>query len=353
MKVSRRDFIGTAALSAAAVPLVSATGMPMRTLGRTGASVSILAFGGGSRFVSYPEDKGIEVLNRAIELGITYLDTADTYGQNGESQTRIGKVLKARGRQGLWLASKVGPRKYDDFMRSLDASLKRLQVDHLDLLHIHALAGADDLAAVSAKDGAYAAAVKAKEQKMARFIGITCHVDPEVLKTALERHDLDCTQMALNAALRGQVGGVSTSFETTALPVALRKKMGVTAMKIFGQDALVGQAPHDKLIQYSMSLPVASAVIGMPKPEFLEQKRAGCQSVPPHAAHGNETHVRPARAEEQTGDGAVLPHPRRRVAVRRRPGLRRGTARSRARIPRAPRAASCPIRPDGTAPSSD
>jgi predicted aldo/keto reductase-like oxidoreductase len=269
MSISRRGFLGTAALGAVAAPLVSVTGMPMRTLGRTGAQVSILAFGGGSRFVGYSEDQGIEVLNHALDLGITYIDTADSYGRDGESQTRIGKVLKARGRKGLWLASKIGPRKYDDFMRTLDVSLKRLQVDYVDLLHVHALMGPEDLAAVEAKDGAYSAAVKAKEQKMARFIGITCHAFPDVLKTALERHDFDCTQMALNAAMRGQVKEATSSFETTALPVALGKKMGVTAMKIFAQDALVGQAPPEKLIQYSMSLPVAATVIGMPKPEHV------------------------------------------------------------------------------------
>src|SRR5439155_23200009 len=123
--------------------------------GSTGTNVSILAFGGGSRFVQYDEDKGIEVLNHALDLGITYIDTADSYGRNGESQTRIGKVLKARGRKGLWLASIIGARSYDGFMRTVDTSLKRLQVDHVDLLHIHALMGPDDLAAIEAKDGAW------------------------------------------------------------------------------------------------------------------------------------------------------------------------------------------------------
>src|SRR6266536_6558487 len=178
MSVSRRDFLGAAALGAAATPLISATGMPMRTLGKTGAQVSILAFGGGSRFVSYGEEKGIAALNHALDLGITYIDTCDSYGRNGESQLWIGKVLKQRGHTGLWLASKIGPRKYDDFMRMLDVSLKRLQIDQLDLLHVHALMGPGDLAAVSATDGAYEAASKAKEQKMARFIGITCHAFP-------------------------------------------------------------------------------------------------------------------------------------------------------------------------------
>src|SRR4029077_9156692 len=134
------------------------------------------------------------------------------------------------------------------------------------------------------KGGAYEAAMKAKEQKMARFIGITCHAFPDVLKTALERHDFDSRQMALNAAMRSQVKGAEPSFETVALPVALRKKMGVTAMKIFAQDALVGQAPPEKLIHYSMSLPVAATVIGMPKVEHLEhnvQVAKAFQAMPP------------------------------------------------------------------------
>jgi aryl-alcohol dehydrogenase-like predicted oxidoreductase len=281
MSVSRRDFLGAAALGAVATPLVSATGMPMRTLGKTGAQVSILAFGGGSRFVGYGEEQGLAALNHALDLGITYIDTCDSYGAHGESQLWIGKVLKQRGRKGLWLASKVGPRKYDDFMRMLDTSLKRLQVDQLDLLHIHALLGPDDLEAVSAKDGAYAAAAKAKEQKMARFIGITCHAFPDVLATALERHEFDCTQMALNAAQRSQVKGASPCFETVALPVALRKKMGVTAMKIFAQDALVGQTSPEKLIHYSMSLPVAATVIGMPKVEHIEKNVAAAKAFQP------------------------------------------------------------------------
>lgn len=193
----------------------------------------------------------------------------------------IGKVLKQRGRKGLWLASKIGPRKYDDFMRMLDVSLKRLQVDQLDLLHIHNLMGPDDLAVISAKGGAYEAAVKAREQKMARFIGITCHSFPDMLKTALERHEFDCTQMALNAAMRSQVKDAQPSFETVALPVAVRKKMGITAMKIFAADVLVGQAPPEKLIHYAMSLPVAATVIGMPKVEHIEANVAAAKAFKP------------------------------------------------------------------------
>jgi uncharacterized protein len=278
MSISRREFLETTAALGAltATTADAATGMPTRILGKTGARVSILGFGGGSRFVGMKEEESLVALNKALDQGITYVDTAEGYGKDGESQKRIGKVFKARGgKKGIWLASKIGvknkKRDASDFARMLDESLKRLNVDQLDLLHVHALLGPDDLEMVSAKGGAYEAAVKAKEQKLARFIGITCHAYPDVLKTALERHDFDCTQMALNAAQRTQVKDSRNCFETVALPVALRKKMGVTAMKIFAQEALVGQAPVEKLVYYCMSLPVASSMIGMPTMANLEE----------------------------------------------------------------------------------
>jgi hypothetical protein len=100
------------------------------------------------------------------------------------------------------------------------------------------------------------------------------------MKAALERHDFDCAQMALNAGMAAMVNGggkrgmvpnpaVTASFETEALPVALRKNMGVLAIKAFAQDALIGQAPLDKLLYYTLSLPVAAVVVGMPKLEHI------------------------------------------------------------------------------------
>src|ERR1700726_985472 len=111
MKLSRRDFLGTAALTTVAAR--AATGdMPTRVLGRTGARVSILAMGGGSRFLMYQdEDKALEALNRAFDLGITYMDTAFGYG-NGLSETRVGKVMAVRRKKdGIFLATKIEARK--------------------------------------------------------------------------------------------------------------------------------------------------------------------------------------------------------------------------------------------------
>lgn len=285
MSISRRRFLETAALTGAAAATASGAeaghaSLPSRVLGKTGARPSILAFGCGSRFLMYKEDdKAIEALNHALDLGITYVDTAYSYG-NGLSETRVGHVMKTR-RKGIFLATKVQARGGDEAMRIMEGSLKRLQTDQIDLIHIHSLTSEDDLAAIEAKDGVLNRLLQARDQKMTRFIGITSHTDPTVLRTALERHDFDCTQMALNAALVGMKNGkggmvpnpqMKPSFETIALPVARKKNMGVIAMKVFAQEALVGQAPVPKLIAYSLSLPgVTLATAGMPKLEYIDE----------------------------------------------------------------------------------
>lgn len=283
MSISRREFLeATAATALAAQAGIAAdldgkTGMPMRTLGKTGARVSVLAFGSGSRFLAYKEeDKALAALTKALDLGITYVDTAYGYG-DGKSETWVGKIMPARRNQ-LFLATKINNRNGDEAMRIIEGSLKRLQTDHVDLLHIHSLTGEDDLAQIEAKGGVLDVVRKMRDQKAARFIGVTSHTDPAVLAKALERHDFDCTQMALNAARAGMAKGISgygeshpNSFESLALPVANRKKMGVIAMKVFAQEQLSGKAPVETLIRYSLSLPVTAAVVGMPQLEFIEE----------------------------------------------------------------------------------
>ena len=250
--------------------LAGAGAMPARTLGRTGVSVSILTFGAGSRFLGLKREPSIQMLNRALDLGINFVDTGESYG-DGESERRIGEVLSTRRRE-VFLATKLGQRDADGALRAMEGSLKRLRTDRVDLVQIHHLDGPRDLAKVSAKGGAYEAVARIRDQKMARFIGITSHTDPETLRTALERHDFDCTLLALNAAQRGGAAtGMHAGFESTALPVAVRKNMGIMAMKLFAQDELTGEAPPGKLIYYSLSLPVATAVVGMPSLEILEQ----------------------------------------------------------------------------------
>jgi hypothetical protein len=239
--------------------------------------VSILAFGAGSRFLMYGEEQGIEALNRALDLGMNYIDTASAYG-NGESERRVGNVMKTR-RKEVFLATKVADREADKAMRTIEQSLQRLETDRVDLLHIHGLGDDRDLQAIESPDGVLRLLYKLRDQKVARAIGITSHSDPAVLAKALARHDFDCTQMALNAALAGMAEGADglgpipagrVSFQSAALPVAHRKNMGAIAMKVFAQGKLVGPAAVEMLLRYSLSLPVAAVVAGMPKREHIE-----------------------------------------------------------------------------------
>ena len=240
--------------------------LPTRALGRTGAQVSILAFGCGSRFLMYQDEtEALAILNHAIDNGITYLDTAYAYG-DGKSETRVGKVMATR-RKEVWLATKIPDRTRDDFLRRREGGLKRLQTDHVDLLHIHNLGRPEDLAKIEAPDGALKGLLEAREQKMARAIGMTSHTSGAVLAQAIERHDLDCVQMALNASQNGR-------FEQLALPAARAKDLGVIAMKVTGQEFLLGSAEGkgeiESLLRYSLSLPVSTAVFGMPRKEMLD-----------------------------------------------------------------------------------
>ena len=211
------------------------------------------------------EDKALAALNHAIDLGITYVDTAYAYG-DGKSESRVGQVMVTR-RKDVWLATKIPDRTRDEFLRRLEGSLKRLRVDHVDLLHLHSLGHADDLGKIEAPNGALQGLLEAREQKMARFIGMTSHTNGEVMAQAIQRHDLDCVQMALNASRNGR-------FEELALPAANKKNLGVIAMKITGQEFLLGdgsgKADINSLLRYSMSLPVTTAVVGMPHLEMLE-----------------------------------------------------------------------------------
>ena len=276
-KKTRREFLEKTSLTVGAVaalpalPLrpeapapAKAGAMPHRTLGRTGASVSILAMGCGSRFLAYPADQATAVLEKAVGLGIDYLDTAVGYG-DGESETRLGRFLATR-RKDVFLATKVPTRARtrDAALKEVEASLKRLQTDHLDLLHLHSLGDEADLAKIEAPDGAIKALYELREQKVTRFIGMTSHTDGTVMAKAIERNDLDCVQMAMNPAR-------AAHFEELALPAAHKKNLGVILMKVTGQDKLMedGGADAASLLRYAWSLPISTAVCGMPKLEFL------------------------------------------------------------------------------------
>jgi predicted aldo/keto reductase-like oxidoreductase len=283
MSLTRRNFLESAALAplvkqALAFETDPKTGMPLRALGKTGFKVSLLAFGAGSRWLAYKTpDQALPALELALKSGVNYVDSAATYG-DGQSESWIGEFLKTH-KKDFFLVTKITPRKGDEAQRQIERSMKNFGIAQVDLMHIHSLGNDGDLAEVEAKGNILDVVQQMKEQKVARFIGVTSHTNPKVMAEFLTRHDLDSCQMALNIARIGNSApsntpgrGMSgpTGFEMVAMPVALRKQMGLTAMKVFAQERLLGTAAPEILVRYAMTLPVAATTIGMPKMEYIE-----------------------------------------------------------------------------------
>ena len=295
---SRRDFLkrSTAAVVLGAADKALGAGgaaLQRRPLGRTGEMVSCIGFGSGTRFCSIEnEDAAQTLLERAFTLGINYFDTAGSYTRRGIerlSEKRLGQFSKRR-RKEIFLASKIDPRDRDGALASVETSLKYLQTDYLDLIQIHSLSNRDDLERIARPDGVLGAVQALQQQKVVRYIGITGHNDGTAMAEAIRRHDFDTVLMALNAAqsanpIAQRKMEAIPAFEQSALPIALEKHMGVLSMKVMGQGMLVGngagRASPGDLLQFNLSQPVASVIIGCEQMAALEQNvQAGLAFTP-------------------------------------------------------------------------
>jgi aryl-alcohol dehydrogenase-like predicted oxidoreductase len=155
-------------------------------------------------------------------------------------------------------------------MRELEESLKRLRTDHLDLYQVHLIESMADLDTLGLPGGALAALRKIKEQKIARFIGFTGHVDAAAMAEAARRHDFDTMLIALNhyQERRGDLEG-------GAVPAAAGRGMGVMIIKaIRPRETVEGLAAAD-LLRYALTLPlVHSAVVGTDSVEIVRKNAA-------------------------------------------------------------------------------
>jgi aryl-alcohol dehydrogenase-like predicted oxidoreductase len=284
---SRREFLKTTTaavvLGAAEQSWGAASSLSKRRLGKTGEMVSCIGFGSGSRFCSIEnEDAAQALLEKAFDFGINYFDSAGSYTRRPIerlSEKRLGEFLKAR-RKEIFLATKIDPRDRDGALRSVETSLKYLQSDYVDLIQIHSLNNLDDLDRIGKPDGVLAAIQELKKQKVVRFVGITGHNDGAAMAEALRRHNFDTVLMSLNAAQSANPVAQRKmepipAFEQSALPVALQKNVGILSMKVMGQGMLVGsgagRASPAELLQFNLSQPVASVIIGCEQLAPLEQ----------------------------------------------------------------------------------
>lgn len=293
-KLNRRKFLKTTAGAVAGITVLgegrvssvwgkeaagsASTKMPTRPLGRTGHSVCLFSLGGQSTLEQAgTEEASMTIINRALDLGVNYVDTAAGYG-NGISETHIGTVMKTR-RKEVYLASKTHDRSYDGSMRLLERTLKNLQTDHLDAWQIHRVGSQEDLDRMFARDGVIKAMEKARSEKIIKYIGITGHRDPFVLAKAIRQYEFDTILMALNAADRHH-----NSFIENLLPVAVEKNMGIIGMKIPARGRIFregGLTTMEQAMRYTLSFPVSTVIIGIDTLPHLEENIRIARSFSP------------------------------------------------------------------------
>lgn len=201
--------------------------MPQRSFGNTDLMLPVLGLGGSASPLSRSseESEAIAIIERALELGVRYFDTAANYGP---SETFLGQVLPAY-RSEVAIATKTSRRTYDEAWKDLERSLQRLNTDTIDLWQFHSLAYDWDLDTIlQPQTGAIRAAQEAQEQGIIRYVGITGHHSPTIIVKALQRYPFDAALVPINAADKH----TPTPFITTLLPVAQQQNTAIIAMKV-------------------------------------------------------------------------------------------------------------------------
>ena len=249
--------------------------IPRRTLGKTGIGVPVLGLGSAPGGSGLTDRKAIALFHRAIDLGVTYIDSAPGY-KNAHRQ--LAEVLRDR-RAEVVLTTKAPVDAKEDALASLEKSLGELKVDHVDIAFVHSMGGRDPNL-VTSPDGALSGLQEAKKRGWTRFVGFTAHNQPAKSLLALNRAEIDVVMFAMNYADR-----YTYDFETRVLPAAIQSNLGIVAMKAYGgakgmkyEKPVVsafsglGHDCHQQAFYYAAGLPgVATVVIGVFSVEELEQ----------------------------------------------------------------------------------
>ena len=254
--------------------------IPLRQLGKTGVQVSALGMGGHHLGDAQDEKTAVQMVHEALDGGVTFFDNCWEY-HLGKSEQWLGSGLKGR-RDKAFLMTKVCTHGRDGQLglRMLEESLRRLQIDHLDLWQVHGMAFDNDPELFARKGGAAEALTAAKKQGKVRFVGFTGHKDPSIhLKMLHTNFPFDTVQMPLNP-----FDGTFRSFEQAVIPEARRRGVSVLGMKPLsgrGEPVSKGVFTPEEGMRYAMSLPVLTTIAGMDKPEVLRQNLKIAQNFQP------------------------------------------------------------------------
>ncbi len=240
--------------------------MPTRTLGRTGQTVSLLGIGCAPfRRDQVSVENVSEMLYSAVAAGVNYFDTAPNYGN---AEEKMGPALKDKQlRDKMFIVTKTEEPGYDGTMRLLEQSLKRMNIEHVELVHIHNFGWEkrfDDLDMAFGPRGCLAALEKAKSEGTVKYIGASGHVYPSRFHKILDTGKVDVLMNSVNFIVQH-----SYDFESKIWSRAREENIGLVAMKVLGganrgKGFRIPEKYYTQAVRYALSLPgLSTAVIGI------------------------------------------------------------------------------------------
>ncbi|KAM3107308.1 aldo/keto reductase [Phormidesmis sp. 146-33] len=257
--------------------------MLYRELGSTGERVSAIGLGGWHLSLPHVEESlAIQIVRTAIDRGITFMDNCWDYN-DGVSETRMGKALRDGYRDKVFLMTKLDGRSKQEATKQLDESLRRLQVDHIDLVQHHEILRFEDPHRIFDPEGAHAAILEAQQAGKVRYIGFTGHKDPYIHLHMLEVADqngfkFDAVQMPLNV-----MDAHYRSFAKLVVPELVKRHVGILGMKSMANGILLRSktATAIECLHYALNLPTSVVITGMDSLEILDQAFNAVQTFQP------------------------------------------------------------------------
>lgn len=236
--------------------------LPLRSLGKTGRQVTMLGVGG--YHVGWTTERDAqEVIETAMEGGIRFFDTAESYG-NGKSEERYGKYLVPKYRDEVFIMSKTTATDGAKAKKHLEDTLRRLKCDFLDLWQVHSLKTPDDVDK-RIDNRVLEVFAKAKMEGKVKHIGFTGHQNPyahaRMLETTTNNDLFETVQMPINV-----IDSHYHSFIKQVLPTALDRNLGILAMKTLSDGRFFGQKKVLDKMQWESDDPLV--------PNYLSVKEA-------------------------------------------------------------------------------
>lgn len=259
--------------------------LPLRKLGKSGASVTMLGVGGYHIHWTSERDAQ-QVIMTALENGVRFFDTAESYGPH-VSEIKYGKFLTPRYRDIVFLMTKTTAPDAKTAREHLEGSLKRMKTDYLDLWQVHSLTTPEDVDN-RIKNGVLDVFLEAKKSGKVKYIGFTGHQNPKAHLRMLEATrgmDIwDTVQMPVNPVDAAS----NLSFVREVMPLLVEQGIGVLAMKTLADGRFFARKNmHDwktdhplipdritvaDVMNFVWSLPISTLITGAENREFIEEK---------------------------------------------------------------------------------